>query len=1115
MTLAQITPKALFPLRYQVKQCAHYITDFQVLYPSGSVIVLQDYIEKRQRYIKLFDKSLFLEMIVLSNSRKYAAIIQNSEKGQILIFDLQTLKKKRVLNLPHESNTNRYETISFTHDDTYIVAITGEPDWNMVVYDWIKGKVSSITKAVPPGGGGTVVQVNFLLIDIVDYTVRSLISFSKGFVYSCGVGYVHLFEKDRNKYKKRNVFVVKDVVCDFHSPKINTVTHLSVNLSQDKLLATTKRAQMYVVRLWGPDLNVAPQIPFKHIGEPQHHGSINGLATCIWKPIFATSGKFDKTVQIWNFETESVLIVKRFSEKVCCIDLHPTGTFIAIGFPSKLEICLILIDDIQTGRTIPFNQCSICTYSFHGNFIAAVSGSVIEIYSTVMYTNTYTLKGHTGEVNEVNWTLDNKKLVSCGADGLILFWDMNKGELVHQVETPGVSYLDIALSADGKFTYAVGDDGLIKEISEGIIIKTIEMNQSVINNIAISRSNFLMFVSAGTCEIMSVKMPLTNPPEYVLHPFHATTITEIKITSDDLRLISVSDGGFVIIWKINLSEDKTVAIEKNFVYSTEVLISKSQLEQHISMMKDLSQKLYEMEMGQARETRDTESKYCESIKELHENYSILIEELKEKIEETETSQKKQLLSMKKEIDDLIENHKIEKQQMIENYSSKLLVEYKKVELLDKLKQETIKNFDEMLDELVRCKEEESNEIIQFYEKKLLDMENELKASHEENIKNIEEHEIDKQYLEDDADRELVETKAKYELILKKEKELNSTLKDEAVQMKKKFAEAQKEKVDFLVKLELLQVEQQKLQLNIHGLEKDISDLKSEIVERDSALKEKDERIFLLRKKMQEMEKYKFVLDYKIKELKNQIDPKDREIREKKEEMVDMETELANLKRINKSLELQVSELREKINGTEKEVNFYEKKNNYSNSTLKQIKIDIYSLYQDLGDFKTLKDGMMKLYHKYYQDDVVVEKDRHGDTDSQREFLRQIEFLEKTITSLRSTLRKNQQNKADNRKVLKDNVVLLEELNLVRKQLTETTETVRNLEKLIGVKKKKSVAPSEALHRIKQVITKKDEMKGNYDNVIKDAERQTETFNFKIKHEEEKSSSISLARLPEA
>lgn len=46
---------------------------------------------------------------------------------------------------------------------------------------------------------------------------------------------------------------------------------------------------------------------------------------CVWKPIFATSGKFDQTIQIWNFETESVLIVKRFSEIVHCIDLHPTG----------------------------------------------------------------------------------------------------------------------------------------------------------------------------------------------------------------------------------------------------------------------------------------------------------------------------------------------------------------------------------------------------------------------------------------------------------------------------------------------------------------------------------------------------------------------------------------------------------------------------------------------------------------------------------------------------------------------------------------------------------------------------------------------------------------------
>lgn len=72
----------------------------------------------------------------------------------------------------------------------------------------------------------------------------------------------------------------------------------------------------------------------------------------------------------------------------------------------------------------------------------------------------------------------------------------------------------------------------------------------------------------------------------------------------------------------------------------------------------------------------------------------------------------------------------------------------------------------------------------------------------------------------------------------------------------------------------------------------------------------------------------------------------------------METELKNLKKINLSLELQVAELKEKINGTEEQIASYEKMYKSSNSTLKQIKIDIYSLYQDIGDFKVLKDGVM-------------------------------------------------------------------------------------------------------------------------------------------------------------
>lgn len=46
----------------------------------------------------------------------------------------------------------------------------------------------------------------------------------------------------------------------------------------------------------------------------------------------------------------------------------------------------------------------------------------------------------------------------------------------------------------------------------------------------------------------------------------------------------------------------------------------------------------------------------------------------------------------------------------------------------------------------------------------------------------------------------------------------------------------------------------------------------------------EKRIYELKKKNQELEKFKFVLDYKIKELKKQIEPRENEIKVMKEQI---------------------------------------------------------------------------------------------------------------------------------------------------------------------------------------------------------------------------------------
>ena len=55
---------------------------------------------------------------------------------------------------------------------------------------------------------------------------------------------------------------------------------------------------------------------------------------------------------------------------------------------------------------------------------------------------------------------------------------------------------------------------------------------------------------------------------------------------------------------------------------------------------------------------------------------------------------------------------------------------------------------------------------------------------------------------------------------------------------------------------------------------DIDELTKQIQKKDKQIGDRESKIYQLKKKTQELEKFKFVLDYKIKELKRDITPKE-------------------------------------------------------------------------------------------------------------------------------------------------------------------------------------------------------------------------------------------------
>ena len=62
----------------------------------------------------------------------------------------------------------------------------------------------------------------------------------------------------------------------------------------------------------------------------------------------------------------------------------------------------------------------------------------------------------------------------------------------------------------------------------------------------------------------------------------------------------------------------------------------------------------------------------------------------------------------------------------------------------------------------------------------------------------------------------------------------------------------------------------------------------EIKHKDDTIGEKEKNIYTLKKKTQELDKFKFVLDYKIKELKKAIGPRESKIQELKNKTNDMD-----------------------------------------------------------------------------------------------------------------------------------------------------------------------------------------------------------------------------------
>ncbi|GAB1610641.1 cilia- and flagella-associated protein 57-like, partial [Argonauta hians] len=891
--------------------------------------------------------------------------------------------------------------------------------------------------------------------------VTAIVGYSKGFACACGVGTVHMFERSDDKEiykKKREVLIPSDnsVTLPNSSTYKQVITSMTISPSEETLVVGSNTNQIYTITLSSTDLRPGGQrlLTFEPLAQSFHSHNITGLDVCARKPIAVTSS-LDRSIGIWNFETCTQELYKEFSEEIYSVALHPSGLYMLAGFSDKLKLLNILIDDIKQFQEFPCKNCRECAFSSGGHLFAAVNGNVIQIYSSITFDLVTNLKGHNKIVNSVIWSLDDSKLVSCGADGAVYEWDPLTGKRIGENVLKTCVYTTVSISPDGKTTYAVGNDNKLKEISDSQVLHQVEAGETTLSSVCLSHSGRMLF--AGNCYgcLWSLKFPLGSSGEWQEFKGHASKITRMRISFDDKYLISVSEDSTVMVWNIQSTDSRGIIREKDTlrcVYSDEILITKSDLEEKNSVMSELRTRVNELAMENEYQLRLKDMNYNEKIKELTDKFIQEMESLKAKNQNLKTDQEKQEVKREEQWTEILQKHAKELKDLESANNQKLMLEYEKYQELQNKLMKMQEDNEHRIQEMEESKKTALTQLEEKYESKRLEMVSKLHQSQEENRQRQKEEELMRKMMEEDADMEILNIKTDLEMELRREKDSSMKLKSESGILKQKFTTLQKEIDEHKETSRKFQDEINKLNSIIRNLEKDILGLKKEILERDETIQDKEKRIYDLKKKNQELEKFKFVLDYKIKELKKQIEPREEEIKRMGVQIQEMESELEQSRKSNISLELKITDLKQKHGATLKALHQKGQQVKDTEALVKRFKTDLHRSVIYIQEPKSLKESIKCLYQTYVQDDLTDAVS--VDADIQKEEYRQRAHLNHTLSALKTKLGTDVKiHRKENLKIMQENVALIKEINDLRVELKSCRTKIYDLEAVLGMHSK--------------------------------------------------------------
>lgn len=125
MSIAVAQPKYSFGLKGDVANNVWYLDEQSIIYPSGANLVIFNIDQKVQKFIPCSVGSEGMTALAVSPNKRYAAIAEKKrERPTIAIFDLTTLRRRKVLSFA-EGTSQEYISLAFSPDSKYLISQVG------------------------------------------------------------------------------------------------------------------------------------------------------------------------------------------------------------------------------------------------------------------------------------------------------------------------------------------------------------------------------------------------------------------------------------------------------------------------------------------------------------------------------------------------------------------------------------------------------------------------------------------------------------------------------------------------------------------------------------------------------------------------------------------------------------------------------------------------------------------------------------------------------------------------------------------------------------------------------------------------------------------------------